>query len=150
VEDGLVSTLGFISGIAVAEVPGPTLLLTGTVLIFVEGFSMAAGSFLSDESAREFRSRRTVSLMPSILGSIVMFIAYLAAGALVLAPYAVAYPAYALPWSIGLSLAALFLLGLYSARISGVPPASRAVRMVIIGGVAIGLGVFVARTLQAM
>lgn len=145
VEDGLVSTLGFVSGIATAGVQSPTLLLAGTVLIFVEAFSMAAGSFLSDESVRELRRRGNVSIIPSAVGGVVMFLAYLAAGALVLAPYAIAYPSRALPWSVGLSLGALFMLGIFSAREARVSLLNRGIRMVVIGGMAIALGIFVAR-----
>ena len=53
VEDSLVSTVGLLSGIAIADVPGHTIFLTGVVLIFVEAFSMAAGTFLSEYSAEE-------------------------------------------------------------------------------------------------
>jgi VIT1/CCC1 family predicted Fe2+/Mn2+ transporter len=41
VEDSLVSTVGLLSGVAVAGVASRTILLTGVVLIFVEAFSMA-------------------------------------------------------------------------------------------------------------
>lgn len=149
VEDGLVSTLGFVSGIASVQASSSTLLLAGIVLIFVESFSMAAGSFLSAESIRDLSPRGRKSTTSSILGAIVMFLAYVGAGALVIAPYVVIPPSRALGWSIGLSLAALFLLGVFSARVARVSAFARGVRMVVVGGVAIGLGIFVARTVMA-
>ena len=45
VEDSLVSTVGLLSGVAVANVDQATIFLTGMVLIFVEAFSMGVGSF---------------------------------------------------------------------------------------------------------
>ena len=50
VEDSLVSTVGLLAGIAFAGVNAGTVVLTGAVLIFVEGFSMAVGSLLSEQS----------------------------------------------------------------------------------------------------
>jgi len=54
VEDSLVSTVGLLSGIASAGASTATIFLTGTVLIFVEAFSMAVGSYLSEESVEEY------------------------------------------------------------------------------------------------
>ncbi|HXV27020.1 MAG TPA: VIT1/CCC1 transporter family protein [Candidatus Paceibacterota bacterium] len=149
VEDGLVSTVGFISGIAASDIASPTLLLTGIVLIFSEAFSMAVGSFLSESSVQEYRTRRRSSVIPLVAGGTVMFLAYLGAGALVLAPYFFAFPSHAFPWSVGFSLAALFALGVVSARLSRVRPLQRGIRMLVVGGLAIGLGIFVARTVLA-
>ena len=46
VEDSLASTVGLLSGIAIAGAGRETILMTGIVLIFVEAFSMAIGDFL--------------------------------------------------------------------------------------------------------
>ena len=45
VEDSLVSTLGFLAGIAVAGIATRELVTSGIVLILVEAFSMGVGSF---------------------------------------------------------------------------------------------------------
>ena len=145
VEDGLVSTLGFVSGIAVAGVEITTLFLTGIVLIFAEAFSMAAGSFLTAESVRDLTAARHRTHVTSVFGAVVMFVAYLTAGALVLVPYFFAWPGSAFTISVGMSLFALFLLGIFSARYAGVPAFRRGIRTVVLGGGALGLGVFVAR-----
>ena len=80
VEDSLVSTVGLLSGIAIAGVAQKTIFLTGIVLIFVEGFSMAAGSFLSEASAEEYSARQNVSPRHSALAGVVMFVSYFVAG----------------------------------------------------------------------
>lgn len=57
-EDSLVSTLGVLTGIAVGTGNTYVVILSGVVLIFVEGLSMSAGSFLSSKSAEQVFSAR--------------------------------------------------------------------------------------------
>lgn len=52
-EDGMVSTLGVIIGIAEGSQSGFVVVLSGLVVIFVEALSMAAGTFLSAKSNKE-------------------------------------------------------------------------------------------------
>jgi VIT1/CCC1 family predicted Fe2+/Mn2+ transporter len=148
VEDSLVSTVGFVSGIASASVPRETILLSGVVLVAVEAFSMAAGSFLSDASTREAMHRghhHRVALLPSVAGGFVMLLSYMLSGLFVLVPYLLAPPPQALWCSVALSLLALALLGTYSARTSRLSALPRIVRMCTVGGIAIALGMVVAR-----
>lgn len=148
VEDSLVSTVGFISGVAAASVDRNTLLLSGVILVSVEAFSMGVGSALSEESVQEARTQRRVGWGTSIAGGFVMFVSYLLAGALVLSPYIMSDTADALGQSIVLSLVLLFFLGIISAKISGRPLLPRALRMLIVGGLAILLGIFVGRLMS--
>src|SRR5688572_20528634 len=87
VEDSLVSTVELLAGIAYASVSHATILLTGFVLVFVEAFSMAVGSFLSEDSAQEYESQSTVSLRTPITGGVLMFFSYLLAGLIPIAPF---------------------------------------------------------------
>lgn len=57
-EDSLVSTLGTITGIAAGTGSTYVVVLSGIVLIFVEGLSMTAGSYLSSKSAQEVMQKR--------------------------------------------------------------------------------------------
>jgi VIT1/CCC1 family predicted Fe2+/Mn2+ transporter len=148
VEDSLVSTVGFVSGVASAHVERSTILLAGGILVAVEAFSMAVGSFLSDESVREWRQKGLVSAASSLAGSGVMFASYLVAGVMVLAPYAL-WPGRAILISILISLVLLFFLGVISARAAGLPEMFRGFRMAVIGGSAIFLGVLVAHFLPS-
>lgn len=147
VEDSLVSTVGFVSGIAVASVERTTIILSGLILVCVEAFSMGVGSTLSEESVQEARVRRSVRWGPSLMGGLVMFISYILAGAFVLAPYWFHDVARALSESVAISLGLLFLLGAISARLTGLPVLSRAIRMMVVGGFAILLGIFVGQAL---
>ena len=76
VEDSLVSTVGLLSGVAIAGVAKETIFLTGIVLIFVEAFSMAAGSFLSESTAEEYESGSNKVERSSFISGAVMFFSY--------------------------------------------------------------------------
>jgi VIT1/CCC1 family predicted Fe2+/Mn2+ transporter len=150
VEDSLVSTVGFVSGIASASVERSTLLLAGSVLIFVEAFSMGVGAFLSEESTLEARYRRGIRPLKSMLDGAVMFVSYLAAGFLVLSPYALGPSDGSVLRSVALSLALLFLLGVLSARVARLPVIVRGFRMMVVGGLAIALGILVATFMKGV
>lgn len=148
VEDGLVSTVGLLSGIAIAGVARSTILLTGFVLIAVEAFSMGVGSLLTEHSVEEYETGREGSFRKPFLGGIVMFVSYVLAGLVPLLPYVFSASGGALYWSVGLSLVALFMLGFFAARRFKVHPLRQAVEMFIIGGLAIVVGVVVGRFIR--
>lgn len=52
-EDGTVSTLGILVGIAIGTNNKSLVVLSGLVVIFVESLSMAAGTYLSNKSQQE-------------------------------------------------------------------------------------------------
>ena len=57
IEDGMVSTLGAITGIAAASENYFMVILAGLVIISVESISMAVGSYLSSKSAKSIEER---------------------------------------------------------------------------------------------
>ncbi len=140
VEDSLVSTVGLLSGVAIAGVPRSTIFLTGVVLIFVEAFSMGAGSFLSESSADEYMSGRTQDGRSFKLGTL-MFVSYFIAGFIPLFPYVLFETAEAFSISIVCSLVALFVLGLIGGRVTGRHVVKHGIRMLVVGGLAIGVGI---------
>ena len=148
VEDSLVSTVGLISGIAVAGVQTGTILLTGLILVFVEAFSMAVGSLLSENSVEEYDRRKEVPLTKSLAGGVVMFFSYIVSGLLVILPYLIYQPDKALKFSVTISLLALFAVGMVSARLSGLHVLKRGVIMALVGGGAILIGVVVGKLVQ--
>lgn len=135
------STVGLLSGIAVGGVARSQIVMTGIILLLVEAFSMAVGSLLSEQSAEEYLNHREVSMRPAATDSIIMFTSYFLAGLVTLAPYFVMKANVALPISIALSLTALFLLGVVSARMFGINLLKNGFRTFIIGGIAILVGV---------
>lgn len=146
-EDSLVSTVGMLSGIALAGVARTEILLVGLVLIFVEAFSMAAGSFLSERSTEEFVDGRDLPLRYPLLGGVIMFISYFVSGFVPLLPYIFQETEPAFQTSVVLSLVALFLLGTISAKRFNAKPVRSGIRMLVIGGMAVALGILVGRVL---
>jgi len=56
-EDGMVSTMGAVTGIAVGSGQHFVVVLSGVVIISVEAISMAVGSYLSNKSQQETEKR---------------------------------------------------------------------------------------------
>jgi VIT1/CCC1 family predicted Fe2+/Mn2+ transporter len=140
VEDSLVSTLGVLSGVAIADVPRATIFLTGVVLIFVEAFSMSAGSFLSESFGAEFLKKKRSPSGKSVAAALAMFAGYFFAGFVPLFPYMLWDVGTAFPVSVLVALAALFVLGLWSGRVSHISAARAGVRMFAVGGIAMAVG----------
>lgn len=147
VEDSLVSTVGLISGVAAAGVDRSIVAVTGLVLIFVEAFSMALGSFLADTSALEYTTHATKSRRRTFISAGIMFSSYFISGFIPLSPYLIIHDA-PFWWAIALSLAALLTLGFVSAKISHVPTWRSGLRMLLVGGIAITVGVGVGKYLR--
>ncbi|OGL73061.1 hypothetical protein A3D72_02485 [Candidatus Uhrbacteria bacterium RIFCSPHIGHO2_02_FULL_57_19] len=143
VEDSLVSTVGLLSGVAVAGMSRENIFMAGTVLISVEAFSMAVGSYLSEHSAEEYMNGSSTGVRQPLLAGVIMFFSYFLAGLLPLAPYAFLEPGAALRLSIGISLASLFVLGAVGAKVFRISILRHGLEMLIIGGVAIAVGVLV-------
>lgn len=146
--DSVVSTVGLISGVAVAGVAPGTLLMTGMVLIFVEAFSMGAGSILSDNSAQSYTRHRVVPLSRSLIGGIVMFGVYVAAGFVIILPYVFLSTTTAFAVSVAVAMMLLLLLGAFGALMAQTRPGPAMARMGLIGGSAIILGVLVGKVFQ--
>ncbi len=149
VEDSLVSTVGLLSGIAAVNTPRATILLTGAVLIFVEAFSMAAGSFLTEHSVEDYLREKSGVNRRSLRGSFAMFLSYFLSGFIPLLPYLIFETPLGFIVSIVASLFALFLLSLISAKMANVSPFRVAVRMLLVGGIAIVVGITVGKVLGA-
>ena len=145
VEDSLVSTVGLLSGVAIAGIQRKEIFVTGIVLIFVEAFSMAVGVFLSENSAKEYLRQTEVSSSHSVKNGLIMFVSYFISGMVPLFPYIVLPIAIAFWYSIGASLAALFLLGVIGGKISRINIFSTGIKTLFIGGVAVAVGVIVGK-----
>ncbi|TSC55746.1 MAG: hypothetical protein G01um101418_793 [Parcubacteria group bacterium Gr01-1014_18] len=141
VEDSLVSTVGLLSGIAWAGVARETVFLTGVVLVLVEAFSMAVGSFLTEHSAEEYIHGTAVPSRMPIWGGMIMFISYFISGFIPLSPYIFLSIPQAFPLSIILSLLSLFILGVLGARFARTSWVKSGLRMFLVGGAAIFVGV---------
>lgn len=149
VEDSLSSTVGLLAGVASASVPKTTIIITGLILIFTEAMSMGVGSFLSEQSVSEFKTRRDLPLSKSLPGAVVMFFSYLFSGLIPLFPYVVFSAPLNLWTSVALSLMSLCLLGIINSRLSRTPVTGHALRMLVLGGSVAISGVLLGRFLKS-
>jgi VIT1/CCC1 family predicted Fe2+/Mn2+ transporter len=143
VEDSLVSTVGLLSGVATAGSTRAVIIMTGVVLIFVEAFSMAVGSYLAERATKEYGKKEVGSMRATAISSAIMLGSYFGAGLIPLSPYIITDPSRAFYYSIVASLFALAVLGIISAKVLKLSVAHNALRMFLMGGFAIALGVFV-------
>lgn len=148
VEDSLVSTVGLLSGVASAGMSKENILISGTVLIFVEAFSMGIGSLLSEQSADEYEQKKAVSYLKNSKAATLMFVSYFLSGFIPLAPYVFLPTSTAFFTSIILSLIALFALGAGSGKAFGTGIMRSGLKMFLIGGLAIALGVIVGQIIK--
>ncbi|MCC7160709.1 VIT1/CCC1 transporter family protein [Candidatus Nomurabacteria bacterium] len=142
-EDSLVSTVGMLAGIASAGVAQKEIVISGVVLICVEAFSMSVGTFLSERTTEESSPNYEQQKSSSLLASIIMFASYFICGLIPLFPYLAFNVERAFWWSVVASFLALFVLGFISAKILKTHILKNSLRMMIIGGLAIGFGVLV-------
>ncbi|MBI2020959.1 VIT1/CCC1 transporter family protein [Candidatus Giovannonibacteria bacterium] len=143
VEDSLASTVGLLSGIAYIGATSSAIFTTGIILIFVEAFSMAIGSFLSESSAENYIHHDEEPLGKPLKDGAIMFLSYFISGFIPLFPYIIMEVENAFIWSVILSLLALFLLGAVGAKISKIHVVRNGFKTFIIGGIAIVVGVTV-------
>lgn len=148
VEDSLVSTVGLLTGIALAGVGQKDLVLTGVVLIFVEAVSMAIGSLLSEHSVEEYEQQADQSMAQPIFGAIVMFLSYVIAGLIPLAPYFVSENRTMVWISVGLTLVSLFILGAVNGRMFKAKSFRDGLITLFMGGLAIVVGIVVGQLVE--
>jgi VIT1/CCC1 family predicted Fe2+/Mn2+ transporter len=148
VEDSLVSTVGLLAGVVAADIPKQTILLTGGVLIAVEALSMGVGSLLSESFSEEFVDKLKKTESRSVGGGIIMFFSYAIAGFVPLSPYIIFDREPAFFISIIASCVALFFLGFLGARYFGAKGGRSGLRMLLLGGSAIAVGILVGRVLH--
>lgn len=199
IEDGMVSTLGSITGIAIGSNNKEIVILAGVVIIAVESISMGIGSYLSNysqgeieeeekkeerEELRKFPEEEKEELYKSylktgwsnslaeqmteeasknkelmlkeiithelkipdkqesspILGGVSMFLSYILGGIIPLFSYTLLPIENAIPVSIVTTLLGLFLLGAGTAKFTKQPILKSSLRVLIIGGIALVIG----------
>jgi len=141
VEDSLVSTTGALAGIAVGAGSTEVILLTGLVIIAVESTSMAASEFVSEETEEDIEKLKNPA--SPLVSGLIIFITYVLAGLIPLAPYLFLPHLTAIPVSIGLALLGLIILGVYKGKITHKSPVRSAIEVFVIGGIAAGIGLVV-------
>ena len=144
VEDSLVSTVGLLAGLDAGGATHAVIIGTGLIYLFVEAFSMAVGSFLSEHSGAEYlKEGSRTAVRRSFKDGAIMFLSFAVAGFIPLFPYFLAIQSTGLIVSVALSLATLFALGAVNAKFTRTGFWKKGLEMLLLGGVAIGVGVLI-------
>ncbi len=108
---------------------------------------MAAGQYSSEKAVHQMdkTGKHTDSL---ILGAVIMFFSYLAAGLIPIVPILLVGPPQSIPYSIILAFIGLFIMGFIKGKIVAHKPFRSAVEILIIGGVATSIGLLVGYLLR--
>lgn len=141
IEDSLVSTTGALAGIAIGAGSTEVILLTALVIIAVESTSMAASEFVSEETEEGLEKQKHPA--SPLVSGLIIFVSYVLAGLIPLAPYLFLPHITAIPVSIFLALIGLIILGIYKGKITHKSPTRSAIEVFLIGGVAAGIGLAV-------
>lgn len=155
-EDSLVSTLGTMTGIAVGSQSTYIVILAGIVRLFAESASMAAGSYLSSKSALgvekvldgENHNHEDHAVEPKpVLAATVMGLFYFFGGQIPLIPYFFLPLNEAMIFSVILTGASLFMVGLFVSRFTKRNALRSGLEMITVSLLAAGLGYLVGRLL---
>lgn len=146
VEDSLVSITGLIAGLVVGS-SREVVILAASVAIAIEALSMGAGEYLSDESVHEYEKMKRNTDNP-ILSGVMMFVSYVIAGCIPLLPVLIFDYSYSIYLTILFGLIGLFALGFVKGKFAKINPVKSAFKILIIGGLATGLGIVVGYLLK--
>lgn len=141
-QDALVSTTGVIVGVAAGTQDKQIVLLAGIVTIMVEALSMAIGQYTSEKTVHQMDKTgyHTDSL---IVGALAMYISYFLGGLIPLAPILLFRLPESSIISIISSLVGLFVLGIVRAKLVKESQLRSAIEVLLLGGVATGIGLLV-------
>ncbi|OGK17149.1 hypothetical protein A2690_02145 [Candidatus Roizmanbacteria bacterium RIFCSPHIGHO2_01_FULL_39_12b] len=142
IEDSLVSTTGLIAGISIGSDNSKFILLAGFVAVAIEAVSMGAGEYLSDDAVRELEKLRRYKGNPLLSGTL-MLVSYFFAGMIPLLPIIFFKFPLSLLLSITFAFLGLFLLGYIKGKILNVSPIKGGIKILLVGGLATILGIFV-------
>lgn len=143
IEDSLVSTSGFLFGLATTSYETTQIFTSGIIIISVEAVSMGAGAFLTEEETKEIDpNSKDIKKSNPFLDGILMFASYFIAGFIPLLPYVLMERELAKFVSMALSISALFLLGYLPTK-----KLKSALRMIVVAGAAASVGYLVGSVL---
>lgn len=137
-EDSLVSTTGVVIGISAGAASRDFILLAGIVTVAVEALSMGAGEYLTERTVQEVDTKE--KKYNPIAGSIIMFCSYFLGGLIPLFPVIVSSHPASIAASFVFATTGLFILGYIKGKIVKISPTRSAFEMLIVGGIAAGIG----------
>lgn len=146
-QDALVSTTGVVVGISTGVEDKSIIILASLVAVAVEASSMAAGQYVSEKAVHQLdkKHRHRDKLF---FGATIMFLSYLLAGFVPIAPIIIFNPPEAKIVSIIFASISLFAIGYIKGKIVGEKPLRSAIELFIIGFIAAAIGLIVGQVLK--
>jgi VIT1/CCC1 family predicted Fe2+/Mn2+ transporter len=111
--DGLVTTFAVVAGVVGGGLSPRTVLIVGAANLLADGLSMGVGNYLSirsNESARAARKLPEEEASP-VRHGLATLLAFVVAGAVPLAPFALGFVDHGLTLSSALTFAMMFIVG---------------------------------------
>lgn len=146
-QDGLVSTTGVVIGISTGVEDKAIILLAAFVAVTVEATSMAAGQYSSEKAVHQLDTsgRHTDNLL---LGAVLMFFSYFAAGLIPITPFLLTDPEVARILAVIFAFFGLFAVGYIKGKWVKVSPLRSAFELFVIGAIATSIGLVVGHFLK--
>jgi len=156
--DGLVSSLGVVTGIAEGTEDRFVVILSGIIVALVEALSMAAGTYLSDKSAKEAHVVEETDFLPHkrnelhdidkanpVKNAVLMYLANTAGGAIPVLPYFFLPVREAMPISVAMAITTLFVVGAEKGKLTRTNPLRSGLEMALVSTAAASLGFLIGR-----
>ena len=138
IQDGIVSTLGIVMGVAGAQLAGEAIVIAGIAGLASGAMSMAAGEYVSVQTQRELLALGTVLSDDENVNPLKAAAAngglFIGGGFVPLMPFLLGTGLAAISASILLSILALYVTGAVLTRLTKRSPVKSGMRMLIIGG----------------
>ena len=118
--DGLITTFAVVAGVTGGGLSARAMLIVGTANLLADGLSMGVGNYLSirsHESGRAAEGLPEEEASPARHG-VATLLAFVVAGAVPLAPFALDMEAQKLAWSVSLTFGMLFAVGALRATVT--------------------------------
>jgi VIT1/CCC1 family predicted Fe2+/Mn2+ transporter len=112
--DGIITTFAVVAGVTGGSLSAAAVIIVGTANLAADGLSMGVGNYLSIRAHDSARAAENLPREESFAWrhGFATFVAFVAAGAVPLLPFLLAAAdARRFEWSLGMTLAALFLVG---------------------------------------
>lgn len=143
-QDSLVSTTGVIAGVAAGTSDKHLVILASLVVITVESLSMGAGQYMSEKSVHQMdkTGKHTDNLY---VGGLLMAFSYFLGGLVPVIPILLLELPFSATVSVVSALIGLFILGFIKAKLVRVNPLKSALEILVLGGLATGIGLIVGK-----
>jgi VIT1/CCC1 family predicted Fe2+/Mn2+ transporter len=137
--DGIITTFAVVAGVTGGALSASAVMIIGTANLAADGLSMGLGNYLSIRAHES--ARRAERLEPQESSAwrhaVATLVAFVTAGVVPLLPFVFGLPdASRFAWSVGLTLAALFVVGAARGVVTADPWWRAGVEMLALGAIA--------------